>query len=116
VSRRPKNFWRHKHRNDIGCLDIRVKTIVLETYKGIASEVNFIEFFVLNARELELMTIHVETIDDVFIAKQQRLLQLEKKASRGARFHFTTDRCLRDISDICHVRELELTDPFICRC
>jgi hypothetical protein len=93
-----------------------LKTIIFENYWGILSQVNFATFFVLNARELELMTIQVGTTDDEFIAKQQSLLQLQKKASSCARIQFTTDRCLRDISDICHVRDLDLSDPFVHRC
>jgi hypothetical protein len=108
----PKNLWRRKHRKFIGCLDIHLK-IVFETYQGIVSDVNFATFFVLNAKELELMTFHVERIDEEFIARQERLLQLDKKASKGARFHFTTDRCLRDIGDISDVRDLDLADPFV---
>ncbi|KAM0899866.1 hypothetical protein ACQ4PT_021025 [Festuca glaucescens] len=79
---RPKNFWRRNYRNLIGCLDIRLKIVVIENFKGSLSKVNFATFFVQNARELELMTIQVESIDDEFIARQQRLLLLEKKASR----------------------------------
>jgi hypothetical protein len=94
-----------------------VKTIVLETYRNIVFKVNFIELFVVNARELEVMTIQVESIDEVFFfAKHERLLQVDNKASRGARFHFTTDRC-RNISDICHVHDMDLTIlSYICRC
>jgi hypothetical protein len=101
VGSRPKNYWRRKHRNLIGCLDICLKKIVLETYRGTLFEVNFVQFFVLKARELELMRIQVETMEEEFIAKQEKLLQLENKASRGAQFHFTTNRCLQDFSDIC---------------
>uniref|UniRef100_A0ACD5ZCX5 Uncharacterized protein n=1 Tax=Avena sativa TaxID=4498 RepID=A0ACD5ZCX5_AVESA len=110
----PKNCWLRKHRNpNIKCLDAHLKTIVLESYRGIVSEVNFVSFFVRNARVLESITIQVKTIDKEFIAKQQRLLQVKNKASRGARFHYTTDRCLRDIGDISNVRDLDLTDPFV---
>ncbi|KAK1612958.1 hypothetical protein QYE76_036631 [Lolium multiflorum] len=83
VGSRPKNYWRRKHRNLIGCLDICLKKIVLETYRGTLFEVNFVQFFVLKARELELMRIQVETMEEEFIAKQEKLLQLENKASRG---------------------------------
>ncbi|KAF7111541.1 hypothetical protein CFC21_111541 [Triticum aestivum] len=110
----PKNCWRRKHRNlDITCLDTHLKTIVLESYRGVLSEVNFATFFVLNARVLESMTFQVKNIDEEFIAKQQKLLQVENRASRGIEFHFTDDRCLRDFPDIRHVRDLDLTDPFV---
>ncbi|KAM3297829.1 hypothetical protein ACQJBY_039676 [Aegilops geniculata] len=110
----PKNWWRRKHRNlDIACLDTHLKTIVLESYRGTLCEVNFATFFVMNARVLESMTFQVKTIDEELVAKQRRLLQVESRASRGAQFHFTDDRCLRDIWDIRHVRDLDLTDPFV---
>ena len=109
-----KNCWLRKHRiPNIKCLDIHLKTIVLESYLGTVSEVKFVSFFVRNARVLESMTIQVKSIDKEFIAKQQRLLQVENKASGCAQFHFTTDRCLQDIGDISNVRDLKLTDPFV---
>ena len=68
---------------------------MLVQYQGIRSQVNFASFFLLNARELELMTLEVESKDynEEFIAEQHEMLQMEKKASRGARLHFTTNGC-----------------------
>ncbi|KAM0909365.1 hypothetical protein ACQ4PT_014860 [Festuca glaucescens] len=115
-STREKNFWRRKHRELIKYFDIRLKTIVISTYIGLWSEVNFATFFVLNAKSLELMIFEVNSSNEEFISKEQKKLQLDNRASRGARFRFTTDRCLRGRLDIDHVRDLDLADPFIRRC
>ncbi|RLN34643.1 hypothetical protein C2845_PM03G25350 [Panicum miliaceum] len=118
ISGRPTNRWRRKHRDFINCSDIRLKTIVLEQYQGIRSQVNFASFFLLNARELELMTLAVEREDynEEFFAEQRGMLKMEKRASRGARLHFTENGCQRFLMHIDHVRDLSITDPFECRC
>ncbi|KAL6888894.1 hypothetical protein ACP4OV_009920 [Aristida adscensionis] len=79
-----KNFWRRKHRNLIKELDIRLKTVVIKGYCGINSEVNFATFFVLNAKMLELVRFEVGSDFLKFIAEECRVLQLDKRASRGA--------------------------------
>ncbi|KAM0891181.1 hypothetical protein ACQ4PT_026566 [Festuca glaucescens] len=109
-----KNLWRQKYRNLIKCFHICLKTIVLEHYRGIMSQVNFATFFLLNAKVLESMTIQVraEKYSPGFVVQQQMKLQLENRASRRARLHFTTARCLRDVLGINHVRDLDLADPF----
>ncbi|CAM0949221.1 unnamed protein product [Alopecurus aequalis] len=83
-----KNFWRRKHRKLIPSLDIHLKTIV------------------------------VYSTDEEFIEKQQKKLQLDNRASRGAQFHFTTDSCRRGYGNLDdgHVHDLDLADPFIYRC
>ncbi|XP_048529684.1 putative FBD-associated F-box protein At5g56390 [Triticum urartu] len=110
------NVWRRKHRNFIRSFDIPIKTIALECYEGSKSEVDFVTFFVLNARLLELMTFHIQSHvnTEVFFAEQRRELQLEKKASKGAQFHFTVGRCVRSVWTMRHVRDLGLIDPFAC--
>ncbi|PAN10517.1 hypothetical protein PAHAL_2G098300 [Panicum hallii] len=111
------NRWHRKHRQFIKCFDIRLKTIVLELYRGIRSQVNFASFFLLNASKLELMTFAVENRadNDAFFAEQYRVLQMEKRASRSARLHFRTERCNRAVHVI-HVRDLAVANPFECRC
>lgn len=111
------NRWRRKHRGFIKSFDIRLKTIVLKQYRGIRSQVNFASFFLLNARELESMRLEVEGRDynESFFTEQHGMLQMEKRASRGARLHFTADRCGCRVH-VNHVRDLSIADPFECRC
>ena len=109
-----KNLWRQKYQNFINFFDIRLKTIVLQQYRGIKSEVSFVTFFVLNARMLDTMTLQVETsyYNEGFLAEQRKTLQLENRASRAAQFHFKTDRCICSSSDVQHVHDLDVLDPF----
>lgn len=61
------------------------------------------------------MTVTVEDnyFNEEFLALQRMNLQLENRASRGARFRFTTNRRLRNVSSIEHVHDLDLADPFM---
>ncbi|CAN6180242.1 unnamed protein product, partial [Urochloa humidicola] len=108
-----KNRWRRKHKQFIKCFNINLKTIVLQRYQGIRSQINFASFFLLNASKLEIMTLQVKKRDgnEAFFAEQYGVLQMEKRASRTARLHFTTDRCYGDVH-VNHVRDLVITDPF----
>ncbi|CAL5079680.1 unnamed protein product [Urochloa decumbens] len=110
------NLWHRKHSNLIRCLDIRLKTIVLNNYRGIKSQVNFATFFVLNAKMLESMRFYGGCYNENkrFLADQHRLLQLEKRASRDARFYFTSNRCEHNFVHINHACDLSTTDPFEC--
>ena len=85
-------MWRRKYRDLLRSLDIRLKIMVLNYYSGRKPDVDFVTFFVLNARQLESMTLMVQTEDEDFLAKQHHKLKLEKRASHGARFHFTAER------------------------
>ncbi|TVU11779.1 hypothetical protein EJB05_45381, partial [Eragrostis curvula] len=113
-----KNLWRHKHRDLIKHLNIRLKTIVLKKYRGVKSQASFATFFILNAKMLEFMVFEGRPYDDMrkFLAEQKKLLQLEKRASRGAQFHYTTTGCEHYFPHIKHVRDLSRADPFQCTC
>jgi len=89
---------------------------VLNNYRGIKSQVNFATFFVLNAKMLESMTFECrrDSVTDRFLAEQHQLLQLERRASRRARFYFTTKRCEHAFMHINHAHDLSKTDPFEC--
>ena len=111
-----KNLWRRKHRTLIKCIDIRLKTVVLTNYQGIRSQVNFATFFVLNAKMLVSMSFQCQnySASESFFAEQHQLLQLEKRASRCARFYFTNQKCRHEFMHINHAHDLSITDPFEC--
>jgi hypothetical protein len=112
------NSWSSKHQKLIKCLDIRLKIIVLTSYSGTKSQVNFVTFFMLNARMLETMTLHIETsyYNEEFLSEQSTKLRMQNTASRVAQFHFTSDECIRSYSDVKHVHDLDVVDPFKGRC
>ncbi|TKV95833.1 hypothetical protein SEVIR_9G387700v4 [Setaria viridis] len=116
--RREKNLWRRKHRHLIQCFDSHIKTLVLENYEGIKSHVSFASFFLLNARELELMRLEVaqKNCNEEFFAEQRVKLQVEGRACRGARLDFALNRCHCRIIHIDHVHDLTIADPFECTC
>jgi hypothetical protein len=93
---------------------MHLKKIAL-MYGGIRSQINFASFFLLNARELELMRLEVKdkNYNEVFFRKQYGMLQMEKWASRGARLHFTNKACTHHIH-VNHVHDLSVADPFEC--
>jgi hypothetical protein len=41
---------------------------------------------------------------------------LKERASRKAQFHFTTQRCLKAVSNAKHLRDFDINDPFACKC
>uniref|UniRef100_A0ACD5YJJ9 Uncharacterized protein n=1 Tax=Avena sativa TaxID=4498 RepID=A0ACD5YJJ9_AVESA len=112
----PNNLWLRKHKKLIRCHDIRLKKIVFEWYWGIRSQINFVTFFVLNASALESMTLRIQDRDynEKFLAEHRRKLQLENRASRGARFQFITNMCVRNIREIKDIHDFNLPDPFAC--
>ncbi|XBJ19259.1 hypothetical protein VPH35_010252 [Triticum aestivum] len=110
------NCWRRKHRNFLTSHDIRLKTIVLGYYQGTQAQVSFVTFFVLNAKSLESIQLEVDSrhYSRGFVSGQREMLQIKKRASRGARLSFTTDSH-HDVSSIVDLNDLDLANPFACR-
>lgn len=86
---------------------------MLNDYQGVKPEVNFATFFILNAKMLDSMRFQGGSYSERFLADQYRLLQLEKRASKNARFYFTSERCTH-FTHINHARDLSITNPFEC--
>ncbi|KAJ1287611.1 hypothetical protein BS78_02G023400, partial [Paspalum vaginatum] len=110
------NAWRRKYKDLIGTLDIRLKKIVLTNYRGNTSHVNFVKFFLLNARALESMTLKLEDANPSreWIESQNNLLQIKNRASRCAQIDFVRGiypRC-RIYDHVEQAHELSTGDPF----
>ena len=78
---------------------------------GMDCDVDFLNFFLLNARVLQSMTVVVKPNNEEFLAEQREKLQLHNRASRGAQFRFTTDDIRRKYWHIWDARDLYLVDP-----
>ena len=74
-------------------------------------DIDFVIFFALNARVLELMTVVVKTNNEEFLASQREKLQLDNRASSVAQFRFTTENSRRNYWHIACVRDLYLVHP-----
>ena len=112
-----ENARYHKCRKLIGTLDIRLRKIVLGNYQGSKSHINFAKFFVSFAKVLESMRLEsdVGNISKAWIARQRRLLNINKRASRGARFNFVPPKIFTGSLDDLRaeqVHDLSTTDPF----
>ena len=107
---RNNNFWETEHPN-LRCLDAHLKTVLVHSDTGIDCDVDFLNFFILNARVLRSMTIVVQPNNKEFLAEQREKLQLHNRASRGAQFRFTTEDIRRKYWDIWNARDLYLVDP-----
>lgn len=75
-----------------------LKKIVLRNYRGNESHVNFVKFFVLNARVIESirLVLKFRNVSNSWIKGQRSLLQFEMRASKGAQLDFVSSDSLRD--------------------
>ena len=95
------------------CLELHLKKVALKVYYGRGLEVDFARFFVLNAKVLERMEFGVvKGCDDKWRSNQNMQLQLEDRASHGARFEFKrfSWTTFRDNKKRTH--DLSMADPF----
>ncbi|CAN6167980.1 unnamed protein product [Urochloa humidicola] len=92
------NEWDdNKYRSVIGTGGICLKKIVLRNYKGNESHVNFVKFFVLNARVIESVKLvfTFRNVRKASIKEQRSLLQFEKRASKSAQLDIVSSDSLR---------------------
>ncbi|VAI54379.1 unnamed protein product [Triticum turgidum subsp. durum] len=75
----------------IECLESHLKKVVFKSFQGYRRQVEFARIFVLNAKVLDKMEFEVYNhYRSEMVAYQYRLLQVENRASRHARFEFRT--------------------------
>ncbi|TVU39622.1 hypothetical protein EJB05_13049 [Eragrostis curvula] len=102
------------------CLDEHLKFLQITNYEEKSSDINFIKFFVLNARVLESMKFVVRDgkCDAKWIASQHKKLQVNDRASRAARFYFHASKWSSSLVHMKHIHDLTM-DPFdgsSCKC
>ena len=84
-----KNARTYNPQDPIECLELHLKKVVVNDYRGMRPDVDFAKFFVLNAKVLKDIYFGVvQSCNDKWIANQRRRLQLDNKASPDARFAF----------------------------
>ncbi|KAL6634337.1 hypothetical protein ACP70R_027008 [Stipagrostis hirtigluma subsp. patula] len=114
-----KNVWCHKYRSLIGSLNIRLKKLVLINYRGNKSHVNFVKFFILNARVLESMILELESTKptSAWIERQHRLLQTKNRVSTGLHieilYHDRQPGPLGWVRAAVQALNLSTADPFV---
>ena len=107
---RNNKYWETEQPN-LRCLDAHLKTVLVKSYMDHDCDIDFVNFFALNARVLESMIVVVKPNNEEFLAKQREKLQLDNRASSGAQFRFTTHDSRRNYWNIGDVRDLYLVDP-----
>nr|TKW30156.1 hypothetical protein SEVIR_2G016500v2 [Setaria viridis] len=108
---REENTSSDKYQEPIGTLDIRLRKIVLAYLNDREPDIEFAKFFVMNASMLESMTLEFIG-SDAWIRRQRRLLQVEKRASKGARFDFVSRNRSFSLPRAKQVHEMLILDPF----
>jgi hypothetical protein len=103
---------KHDPLDQIECLDLHLKEVVLKSYDGTRSScIDFSKFFVLNAKVLKEMKITLAYHrQDKWFANQRRLLQIENRASRDAQIEM---KCgYRVYFAYGYIHDLSMADPF----
>ncbi|CAL5091924.1 unnamed protein product [Urochloa decumbens] len=98
-----------------GTLDIHLRKVVLPYYEDHDSDINFAMFLVRNARLLESMTLelqHGNVGNNAWIRRQRKLLEIEKRASKSARFYFVSSSIESFSPSEEQVHDLSILDPF----
>jgi hypothetical protein len=89
----------------------------MTNFQVTTEQLEFVTFFVENARMLESMSFLVPSCfyrDKNWIRRQQRQLKLDKRSSRGPTFTFTEDQCHHNMKHVLRASDLSAADPFDC--
>ncbi|KAK1614332.1 hypothetical protein QYE76_019849 [Lolium multiflorum] len=96
----------------IECLQTHLKIVVFKSFVGHEKQVNFARFFVLNAKVVNGIEFELFEYKSESVAYQHQLLQVEKRASRGAQIQFRNQPARRDLDASKHIHDLSVADPF----
>ncbi|XP_044360504.1 uncharacterized protein [Triticum aestivum] len=112
--------WKHGPLDPVRCLELHLKKVVLKNYNGDRRAfTNLAKFFILNAKVLKEMEIGFFQIgNEEWVCCQHRQLQVENRASQGARIELKDDMDLK-FTDRVHTHNFSIADPFdrsLCGC
>ena len=102
----------------IECLEFHLREVSLNGYRGRRPDINFANFFVLNARVIKVMRFGIKfTHNDRCWASQHKWLQLDNKGSAEAHFEFRPLPISFDRFDFQGIErriihDLSVADPF----
>ena len=113
-----RNVLQYNRVDPIECLELHLKEITLNSYRGRTPDVNFAKFFVLNARMLKVMRFGIKfTQKDTWWVSQQKRLQLNEKGSAAASFELRQLSIFFDRFGLGGIKrslvhDLSVADPF----
>jgi hypothetical protein len=120
---RSKRVQHHNPLDYLECLDLHLKKLVLINYQGIKRDVEFANFFLMNAKVLEMVELRTQrpSCDSKYLTKQHTKLQLKNRASKDTQVLFMciSLRYSNDLIDIRHMHDMSIVDPFdllLCSC
>ncbi|TVU07190.1 hypothetical protein EJB05_47234, partial [Eragrostis curvula] len=97
----------------IHCLGHHLKKIVIRGYQGSRQDIDFANFFIVNARVLQILKFGVpKKFSDKWVAKQRKALLLNQKASGDAKICFTYHYLLIEMDCERRTHDLTMLDPF----
>ncbi|XP_051195473.1 putative FBD-associated F-box protein At5g50270 [Lolium perenne] len=96
----------------IECLQAHLKLVVFKSFVGNEKQVNFARFFVLNSKVVNRIQFELFKYKSESVAYQHQLLQVEKRASRGAQIQFRNQPARSDLDASKHIHDLSVADPF----
>ncbi|EMS64579.1 hypothetical protein TRIUR3_19650 [Triticum urartu] len=86
-----QNEPQHDPLHPIECLEAHLKKVVFKPFEGYGKQVEFARFFVLNAKVLDKIEFEAYNHYGIeMVGYEHKLLQVENRASRHARFVFKT--------------------------
>ncbi|XP_048527741.1 F-box/FBD/LRR-repeat protein At3g26920-like [Triticum urartu] len=86
-----KNVCQYNPLDPIKCLESHLKVLVLKNYEGGEEEIDFVKFFVLNAKvvkEIKFALSKKIRIDEKWMTDQLSLLKVENRSSQEAQLEF----------------------------
>ncbi|WVZ62722.1 LOW QUALITY PROTEIN: hypothetical protein U9M48_012432 [Paspalum notatum var. saurae] len=90
-----KNKRTYNPLDPIECLETHLTEVVLYNYWGMRPDVDFAKFIILNAKVLKKMLFGaINNGNAKWMASQRRILQLDNRSAKDARFIFRRDRLL----------------------